>query len=191
MWNKNFVDETDNPLTHDSRGVLSMANKGKDTNSSQFFITYRAVPHLNRKHTIFGRVTEGLDTLTRLEKTQTDDKDRPTEECVLEDVVVYLDPFEEWAKQRDEKESKDLEKAEVERTGGTEDDRTTWTGKKIRSDGRVIEQGDAGGVGRYLRAAAAAQAADEDEIVGEWDEPEPMPPAKKAKGGGFGNFDAW
>lgn len=169
-----------------------MANKGKDTNSSQFFITYRPVPHLNRKHTIFGRVVGGTDTLSRLEAVRTDDKDRPTEECVLEDVVVYVDPFEEWQKQRTDKDLKEKAQDEIARAGGTEDDKTTWTGKRIRNDGTVVNETSGGGVGKYLKTApsTSAPAVEEDEIVGEWDEPE-MPAKKKAKSGGFGNFDGW
>ena len=190
-WGKTFTDEFEGPLVHDSRGILSMANKGKDTNTSQFFITYRAVPHLNRKHTIFGRVIEGLDTLKRLEDIPGDDKDRPTEQCEIEDVVVYVDPFEEFLKQRSEQERAETRKEEIRRQGGTEDDRTTWTGKRIRADGKVEGAAAESGVGKYLKAAAAQHAAeDEDEIVGEWDEPEP-PPAKKQKSTGFGNFDGW
>ena len=67
IWGKNFQDEFDGPLTHDARGIMSMANKGKNTNSSQFFILYRPAKHLDRKHTIFGRVVGGLDVLTKLE----------------------------------------------------------------------------------------------------------------------------
>lgn len=193
-WGKPFGDEFDGPLTHDGRGMLSMANKGKDTNTSQFFITYRAVPHLNRKHTIFGRVIDGLDTLKRLEATEVDDKDRPTEKCEIEGLVVYVDPFEEFMKQRAETEAAEVRKEEIRREGGTEDDRTTWTGKRIRADGKVGVGGEGVGVGvgKYLKQAA--QQGDEDEIVGDWDEPEmSLPPAKKAKkgGGGFGNFDGW
>lgn len=166
-----------------------MANKGKDTNSSQFFITYRPVPHLNRKHTIFGRVVGGMDTLSKLENVRTDDKDRPTEDCILEDVVVFVDPFEEWQKERTENDIKQQQKDEIARQGGTEDDKTTWTGKRIRHDGTVESQESSGGVGKYLKAAVAAPV-EEDEIVGEWDEPE-MPAKKKVKSGGFGNFDSW
>lgn len=190
IWGKNFADEVDNPLVHDTRGVLSMANKGKDTNSSQFFITYRPVPHLNRKHTIFGHVVGGAEVLSRLEAVKTDDKDRPTEDCILEDVVVFMDPFEEFLKQRSDTENKEREKEEIARTGGTDDDRTTWTGKKIKSDGKTVEEGVSAGVGKYLKAATNQAAAEEDEIVGEWDEPE-VPVKKKAKSGGFGNFDSW
>jgi peptidyl-prolyl cis-trans isomerase-like 2 len=189
-WGKPFADEFEGPLTHDGRGVMSMANKGKDTNTSQFFITYRAVPHLNRKHTIFGRVVEGLETLNRLEGVEVDDKDRPTQKCEIEDVVVYVDPFEEFMKQRQEKEAAEARKEQIKREGGTEDERTTWTGKRIRADGKVEQGEEESGVGKYLRQAQQ-QADEEDEIVEEWEEEVP-PPAKKAKkGGGFGNFDSW
>ena len=60
IWGKPFEDEwAQSPLAHKERGVLSMANKGKNTNTSQFFVTYRAARHLDRKHTIFGRRDPG------------------------------------------------------------------------------------------------------------------------------------
>ena len=57
-----FEDETRNGLTHE-RGVLSMANAGPNTNGSQFFITHIPTAWLDGKHTVFGKVTEGLDVV--------------------------------------------------------------------------------------------------------------------------------
>jgi len=195
IWGKPFEDEFEGPERHNARGVLSMANKGKGTNTSQFFITYRAVPHLDRKHTIFARVVGGLDTTLRsMEVAEVGEKDKPVDDIEILDVVVFVDPFEEWQKERKDKENKELEAEEIKRQGGTADDKTTWTGKRIRADGTVENgTGDGLGVGKYLQAAKQEiQNQGDDEIVGYVDDEEDVAPVKKkARTGGFGNFDAW
>ncbi|KAI0480526.1 hypothetical protein GGR56DRAFT_664129 [Xylariaceae sp. FL0804] len=192
IWGKNFQDEFEGPLTHDSRGVLSMANKGKNTNSSQFFVTYRPVPHLDRKHTIFGKVVGGMNVLAKMEAVDTDGSDRPLNKIFIKGVVVYLDPFAEFQKQKAERDQAAEAQAEIARTGGTEDDRMTWTGKRVRADGTVDRKSAAAaGVGKYLTAAKLQQPNNGDEVleddVDAWEEPF----RKKSKMGGFGNFDGW
>ncbi|KAK4146377.1 cyclophilin-like domain-containing protein [Dichotomopilus funicola] len=213
IWGRTFADELEGPHVHDTRGVLSMANKGRNTNSSQFFITYRPAKHLDRKHTVFGRVVTAADgdastgqnnttTLNRMEAVPVEENtNRPLQDITIQDIVVLIDPFAEFLKDKKSKEDDAQAQEEIKRRGGTEDDRTTWTGKRLRDDqGNSLGRGDSdGGVGRYLKIAqqqgtegkGASTASTGQGRIETWEE-EQAPAKKRAKtGGGFGNFDGW
>jgi peptidyl-prolyl cis-trans isomerase B (cyclophilin B) len=71
------------------RGALAMANAGPNTNGSQFFIvTTDAAPWLDGKHTVFGRVTSGMEVVDAIEQLPTDARDKPRDDAVIERVVV-------------------------------------------------------------------------------------------------------
>jgi cyclophilin family peptidyl-prolyl cis-trans isomerase len=80
----------DEPNSHSvERGVLAMANAGPNTNGSQFFIvTAQACPWLDGLHTVFGRVSSGMDVVDEIDRTKTDHQDRPLEEIRIESVAL-------------------------------------------------------------------------------------------------------
>jgi len=80
IWGKPFKDECVSTHTFNRPGLLAMANAGPGTNGSQFFITTAATPWLNMKHTIFGEVVAGMETVKSLESVQKGPGDRPVED---------------------------------------------------------------------------------------------------------------
>ncbi|KAJ3178364.1 Peptidyl-prolyl cis-trans isomerase cyp8 [Geranomyces variabilis] len=175
IFGKPFEDEFKNgSLSHEGRGVLSMANKGKNTNTSQFFITYRSCPHLNKKHTIFGKLVGGGDVLTAIEKVPTDVNDKPEVDVLILKFTILVDPFETF-------------KEDLEKTLAAE------KRKKERKEGGGAVSDAA--VGKYIGAGGVSKRKADDGMGIDWVAAGGAPVAgggaskKKSKGaGGFGDF---
>ncbi|KAH8094569.1 cyclophilin-like domain-containing protein [Cristinia sonorae] len=118
-----FADEDlTRPL--DAKGLLCMANKGPNTNGSQFFITLRECPHLNGKHVVFGRVIRGYDdVVTKITEVQTDEKDRPIVpitiancgELVMKSKVQPKEEVKESEEESEDESDRDREKRKKRR----------------------------------------------------------------------------
>ena len=83
-----FKDEFDSSLRHNSEGILSMANAGPNTNGSQFFITLGPTPHLDDRHSVFGKVIKGMEVVSDIGKVETGPSDRPRKAVVINSVKI-------------------------------------------------------------------------------------------------------
>lgn len=177
IWGKCFEDEFKPNLIHQGRGILSMANSGPNTNGSQFFITFRSCRHLDRKHTVFGKIVGGLETLNTIEKIEVDNKDRPIEDIVIQGVLVFVDPFQEAEEQLLAERAAEAEKLSQEANKSKNAD------KKEGNDVLKIYRT---GVGKYLKINKDEKANKDETLTTE-------PPIKKKKvvASSFGNFSSW
>lgn len=88
VWRAPFKDEVSTDVKFDRPGILAMANAGPNTNGSQFFITCEKTPWLNMRHTIFGEVVSGMETVQKIENTPVNGEDRPiTEQKIIRAYV--------------------------------------------------------------------------------------------------------
>nr|ODN74249.1 peptidyl-prolyl cis-trans isomerase-like 2 [Cryptococcus depauperatus CBS 7841] len=204
FWGEPFRDEHSEKgaYKHDSRGVLSMANSGPRTNGSQFFLTFRETPHLNGKHTVFGKLVGGEEVLDKIEKVPVrPGSDRPVKDIVILGVNVLQDPFKTYKERLSVRLAKqDQSDAALQRRAEAQaqrnQDRTTWLGTSLGAKGETTAQkekrklaDEEAGVGKYLNSgksgaakAYAVLTAPEVEFGAE---------KKKKKVGGFGDFSGW
>ncbi|KHJ42342.1 peptidyl-prolyl cis-trans isomerase, cyclophilin-type [Trichuris suis] len=180
IWKKPFADEITKQLSHSGRGILSMANRGSNTNTSQFFITCRSCKQLDGKHTIFGRLVGGMETLSAIERVPTDD-DRPLENIVILSSVVFVDPFEKACEQLREERQAALELQRTEAVTGNSD-----TSSKLPEIVKPVTFRT--GVGKYIEMKPVkkrTQASEEDEDV------QRLLKKRNVSGSTFKNFSVW
>ncbi|GLB36038.1 putative cyclophilin type peptidyl-prolyl cis-trans isomerase/CLD [Lyophyllum shimeji] len=185
-WGTPFRDEHDlkGAAKHDSRGVLAMANKGPNTNGSQFYITFKPTPHLDKKHTVFGKLVGGENVLDLLEKLPLKaGTERPAKSVKITEVIIYQDPFDDYKKRLANKLAKRAQAKEGTEAKAVEKeaDDINWFGVKVGTES-VAAGSEQGGVGKYLNLkrpiGGSAISAGMDE-------------SKKKRKIGFGDFEGW
>lgn len=183
-----------------------MANSGPNTNGSQLyvertfhslelinfidsisfryqfhssFITYRSCRHLDGKHTIFGKLVGGLDTLNEMEKIEVDNKDRPIEDIFIEKAHIFVDPFQEADEQLAKERSDELEKQQKAISDEKKRKERAQPLKVFRS-----------GVGKYLNTSAVKSTTTTDTATVSSSD-SVIKKTKPNSSYGFGNFGSW
>ncbi|CAJ1967962.1 unnamed protein product [Cylindrotheca closterium] len=194
LWGGTFADEFDDRLKHDQRGVLSSANGGPNTNKRQFFITFKATPHLDRKHSVFGQVVDGKKVLKEMEKAATDKKDRPVDPIKIVTTEVLVDP----AKEAEDKEFSRLQGLREGRMEAERQKQARSLGKTAlpldRRGGSIESRNNTATIGKYLSQTMIQStdvSADIDVIIPSAPSASKMKENKVKTNTQFGNFSSW
>lgn len=135
----------------------------------QFFVTFKDCRHLDRKHSVFGKIRSGLQVLDVIEQIPTDSGDAPTLDLILKDIIIIDDPFDEFKRLQEKKKN----------IGKKSDDVAVH--QKVERD---ATQGAAAEIGKYLGQRKRSD-------THEHREADSYLSKKQKKTGGFGNFDGW
>jgi len=200
LWGDPFENEFDDRLKHVGSGVLSMANAGPGTNKRQFFITFKSAPHLDRKHSVFGRIIKGMNVLSAMESVATDKKDRPLDEIKIISAEVIYSPIEEAGK----KERLRIQKRADAIRSEKEERRSSALGivassKSVLSPDANTNDEDLGPtIGKYLPKASVGPkkkdkkegnvTEDDNDLMAAVPDSRLPPPPKKTT---FGDFSGW
>jgi len=196
LWGDSFEDEFDDRLKHTGSGVLSMANAGSNTNKRQFFITFKSAPHLDRKHSVFGRILKGMNVLTAMENVPIDKKDRPRDIIKIITAEVIYSPIEEATEKervriQKRAEAKRLEKEERQLSALGSITKTVNTASALVPG---VNEDDDPAIGKYLPKTAIGKnkckksnTTEEEGLITTPVSRLPPPPKKTT----FGDFSGW
>lgn len=139
------------------------------------FITYRSCRHLDGKHTVFGKLVGGLDTLSELEKIEVDNKDRPIEDIVIQKAQAFVDPYQEADDQLMKERAAEIEKQQ----------QLVLAEQKRKQKAKPLKVYREG-IGKYLNTGSEIKSTPSETATSE-----PLPKIQKKGANGFGNFTSW